>query len=195
VFRPGVDDTAAWEHVRRGGTVWFIGSDVLARFAGTRPIAGPGNLFVRTSRRSYRGLEPLLLDRYQGFITGRVQGDGDDERISWTFGKDVPVDPRAATGEVEAVLDTPAGKAVAGWAVAQPDPAEVRWILGFSGRRLVAVGWTPYLRPDIEKRYGVPRTGFQLRPPPEYVGDVDPETLRVFAITRGRATELPRRGS
>jgi hypothetical protein len=62
---------------------------------------------VLGGRRSWK---PVRGTPYQGFITGRVEGGDDDERISWTFGS-------------EAVLDT---QAVAGWAVAQPDPEEVR---------------------------------------------------------------------
>ena len=195
VYRPGVDDAPAWEHARRGGTVYFVGSNVLARYAGTRPIAGPGNRFVRRTRRSWRGLEPLLLDSYRGFITGRVRGSGAGERIDWTFGSDIPVDPAAARGEVEAVLDTPTGQTIAGWVVGRPPSRPVRWVLAFSRNRLVAVGWTPYLRPEIAERYGpgALASGFQLRPPPEY-GTPDPDTLRVFSVTGGRATELRRSG-
>jgi hypothetical protein len=105
------------------------------------------------------------------------------------------VDPAAARGEVEAVLDTPTGQTIAGWVVARPPSRPVRWVLAFSRNRLVAVGWTPYLRPEIAERYGpgALASGFQLRPPPEY-GTPDPDTLRVFSVTGGRATELRRSG-
>ncbi len=190
VYRPALEDAPAWEQARRGGQLFYVGSAVLARYAGDRRVGGPGNLFVRRDRKAYRGLVPLLVDRYEGTVSGRIEGSGDDESISWTFGRALPVTPDAAQGEVEDVALAPGEVTIPGWATASPEPHEVSWVLGFDSGRLVVVGWTPFKRPDVAQRLGPAAlsSGFLLRYPALEL----PKAMRVFAVTGGRATELKR---
>ena len=69
-------------------------------------MSGPGNRFIRRDRKGYRGLVPLLVDRYKGVVTGRIEGRcrGIDY---WTFGRRLPVTPGAAQGLVEDVALAP----------------------------------------------------------------------------------------
>jgi hypothetical protein len=190
VYRTTLEDAPAWEQARRGGQLFYVGSAVLARYAGNRRVGGPGNLFVRRDRKGYRGLVPLLVDRYEGTVSGRIERSGDGESISWTFGRALPVTPTAAQGAVEDVALAPGEVTIPGWATARPRPHEVSWVLGFDSGRLVAVGWTPFKRPDVAQRLGAEAlsSGFLLR----YPGIALPKDLRVFAVTGGRATELSR---
>ena len=190
VYRPALEDGPAWEHVREGGQLFYVGSKVLARYAGSRRVSGPGNRFIRRDREGYRGLVPLLVDRYKGVVTGRIEGSGAGESITWTFGRRLPVTPGAAQGLVEDVALAPGEVVIPGWTTASPRPHPVSWVLGFDSGRLVAVGWTPYKREDIAQRLGPEAlsSGFILR----YPGVALPEALRVFAVTGGRATELKR---
>jgi hypothetical protein len=188
VYRPGLEDAPAWEQALAGGQVYFVGSRVLARYAFGRPVAGPGNLFIRRQRKGYRGLVPLIVDRYQGMVTGRLERSGEGESISWTFGRDVQVGPGAARGVVEDAAIVDDQLAITGWATVTPEPDEVDWVLAFAGPRLVSVGWTPYPRPDVAEAFGPAalNSGYRLSSP----ATREPDGLRVFALVGRRATEL-----
>ena len=192
VYRPGLEDTPAWDRARRGETLYFVGSELLASYAGGRRVAGPGNLFVRRSRRVHRGLVRLVADRYRGIVRGRLERRGGVGIISWTFGSRVVVVPGAARGLVEGIAPFGTELVIRGWATARPRAGDVSWVLAFSGRRLVAVGWAPRERPDVAANHGERAllSGFELQAGTDGTA-VEPQDLRVFAVVGARATELP----
>lgn len=112
-------------------------------------------------------------------------------RLVSAKGEKVPVILRAVQGALEMVTKSSKGTIISGWAanVANTEPAEC--IVVAADTRVLGTGFPRVARPDVVKALHAPDltySGFNIALPSKDLKD--PKELRVFAISRGLATEL-----
>jgi mannosyltransferase len=205
LYRVGADDAVAWARVGRGESVYEV-LPLPARKAVADVLEGleraPAGLLKRQARlggvdgrarlrssRTFAGLIPVTVLRYQGSVDGTLDQRGEEERISWSLGKDITVGASAADGVVDGAMVNEESVTLVGWALNPTHERLVDWILCFSGDRLVAVSPGGRIRTNVVEAFGrgALLAGFSLSwmgPPP------DPSSLRVFAVVGKRASEL-----
>ncbi len=163
-------------------------SDPAARPIQSNAVAMAGNA---TLFQLSGPLHPAACPRPRKTLTTR----GGRQLIRLRSGREIAVQPRSVAGYLETVGANEGSVTVAGWA-ADPRlrrPATLIFVLK-EGRAL-AVGSPSELRPDIAQRFGqsARKSGFKLNVvDPRGAELTDPGRLRIFAVSHGRAAELPR---
>jgi mannosyltransferase len=206
LYRWGQGDAAIWRRVRAGRSVYEIlplpGREALARsLAGLHEapaglaarqgrLGGPDGRAVLRGRRTFGGLLPVTVLRYEGVVDGQLERRGEREVISWSFGKRVTVSPGVARGFLERVTVSNKTFTLDGWALDSTRPELPDWVLCFSQGRLLAVSAGGGVRRDIASAYGQSAllAGFSLRLPEALTRH---SAIRVFAVVGKRASELP----
>jgi hypothetical protein len=199
----GQGDEAVWRGVSAGQTAFAVQPrqwpvlDALGLANPPAPLkarmamlGGPDGLAIARSSRTFPGFYPLVVQRYQGAVTGRLERSGGRETISWSLGSHVTVSPGIARGAVTVVTPSTKPLLIGGWAVNASTRAPVDWFLLFSGGRLFAV------QPSVQKNVPVARAlrspssllGFGLAPGD---GPGNHARIQVFAVVGDHATELP----
>ena len=204
IYRSRAGDARAWRALQRGRDLFAItprlwigsefvqaqlqpgekaGADQLRRLDS---VGGPDGRAIVSSLKTFPGVIPVVVLRYRGMLSGRIQRRDRRENISWTRGA-VPVTPGAANGEVQSVAPPGEPLQVAGWALDPVTRRPADWVLLFVGDRLAAVAAGGVRRPDIAAREGPPAllSGFGLAPSQDFGADA---TLRVFAVVGRRAS-------
>jgi hypothetical protein len=107
-------------------------------------------------------------------------------------GRTLRVDPGRVRGFVESAELNDRGLRVAGWAVDVQEQTPASRVLAFQGERSIAQGVPHLARPDVAGQFdseSVTRSGYDMGTSGT---GVDPDELRVFAISGGVASELAR---
>ncbi len=140
--------------------------------------------------KTFPGFYPLVLQRLQGTVQGRLTGTAGHESISWTLDPDVRVQPGFAEGTVSGITPSTAPLLVGGYAVQASTHRPVDWVLFFAGGRLFAVSPGGIPNEAAEQAYGSGALlgGFGIEP---RSGPSDHTRIRVFAVSGGHASELP----
>jgi hypothetical protein len=157
-----------------------------------RRVGGPDGRAIARQRRTFPGLYPLTVTRYEGRIQGRLRRSRGAEVLDWTLGHHVVLRRGLVSGAVEHVTATGRAVAVTGWAVARASPARpVDWLLLFVRRHLLGVSPGGHERPGVAARLGAAarQSGFGFLHPERIP---DPGAIRVFAVVGNRAEALPR---
>ncbi len=198
LFTAGPGDSAAWRAVQAGHTAYSVdvvqpsllkdlGIERLPAVTKTRlqRLGGPDGLEVRRASRRFAGFDPVVVSRYRGRRSGRLEGG----RITWSLGSDVAVRPAAARGAVESFTASPR-PALRGWATTTDRRGLVDWILLFSGSHLVAAsaGGLPHAPAPGARELAAVSAGFALTP---LARPSRGARVRAFALIGRRATELP----
>ena len=159
------------------------------------PLGGPGNIFVLRDQTIFTGHLKLAVGRYSGRVRAEVAREDGRRIIRSSLGADAEVSPDGLTAQSKA--SRPATRrsrsaAAADWMVgSRMGRSRVR-------RRLLAVVKPAIPRPDVAKDFseGALGSGFKVSAPTlTRYGKGQLSRLRVFAVTEGRATELPVIGS
>lgn len=196
-------DAAVWRTEQAGKTVYLVSPrqwPVLRALGLANPppalkarmgmLGGPDGLAIVRASRTFPGFYPLVVQRYQGAVSGRLERSGGRETISWSLGKDVTVSPGLARGAVTVVTPSSKPLVIGGWAVNTSTRRPVDWFLFFSGGRLFAVQPSVQKNVPVAKAYGspTPLVGFGIAP-----GDAPANhaSIRVFAVVGNQASELP----
>jgi hypothetical protein len=128
--------------------------------------------------------------------TGRLSGAGDDLRIGLPGGRSLPVEPGATDGFVEHARAPDAGHLeVEGWAIDPGARRSATRVLVFLDRRLLGSARPELPRDDVAADHGpgARLSGFRVAVARLGAPAAVPR-LRVFAVSRGRASELDRLG-
>jgi uncharacterized membrane protein len=192
VFSANEDDAPAWQTAARGGRVFFVRLQA-GIYRGLPPLAGPDLRVVLRGVRTYPGLVRLSVGRYQGLVSGKLEGRGGHEVITWSLGKRIVVSGGATRGYVEGLSTAGRRLQVSGWATDAAGRRGVDWVLLFAGRRLLAAGWPRAPRADVAKSLGSGAliSGFSLATPAmPHQRLPAPGRLRVFAVVGKRASEV-----
>jgi hypothetical protein len=160
------------------------------RLAGIVPVsafrAGSNSLAIYAVQGTggQRRLAPLETARPTGY---RLAGDAIEGG-----GRTYPIEEGGLQGFVDRPAIDDQGALLAGWAVDPDGPVPAERILVFFRGRLVAQGRPSQSRPDIVENFNtqaVLKSGFELRAAAPGAGIDD---LRVFALSKDEASELPR---
>ena len=122
-------------------------------------------------------------------------GGGDGRLIRLSSGAESPIRPDAVTGFVESVTAPSGSVQVDGWAADGKLRSPARRILVLDSGRVLAAGVPTLDRPDVAGSIGsgAGRSGFRIVfDDPRTTKLAEPGRLRVFALTDGAASELPR---
>ena len=120
---------------------------------------------------------------------------GGGRLIRLASGAEIPIRPDAVSGFVESVTAPSGSVHVDGWAADRKLRRPARRILVLDGGRVLAAGAPTLDRPDVAGSIGpgAGRSGFRITfEDPRSTKLVEPGRLRVFALTEGAASELPR---
>jgi mannosyltransferase len=153
-------------------------------------LGGPDGRAILRATKTFAGFYPVTVQRFSGAVQGRLERRGPERLISWTLGRRVVVEPGGARGAVDTAQRSARQLTLSGYGVDGKRPRPADWILAFSRGRLIAVSSLGALRPDLGAAFGpsVRLAGFSLAP----LGPAsDAPSLRVFAVSGSRASELP----
>ena len=138
-------------------------------------------------RPGQRTLAPLALPSV------RIARKGSEQAIEGD-GRTIAIDDRTATGVVDSRTRKGANLEVLGWASDPGHRRPVERVMVFADDRLIVAGATGVSRPDVAKSFNRPAlagSGFRLEAPS--AGITRDARIRVFAVSGGRASELPDR--
>ena len=128
----------------------------------------------------------------RGSARYRLLRDGRQETLVDAAGRRIPVDPRAVQGFVEEIAVSGPVVAISGWAGTTREPRRpARQVAAFAGDRFLGSTRPRLPRPGVVKVHGrgLDKAGFELNgEDAEAAG----KTVRVYAISGGRASLLPR---
>lgn len=197
------NDSPAWEAARTGAPVFMLRGlqpavlhaqgldlDTPAVKARMARFGGPNGRDIVRETRTFPGFYPLVLQRMQGLVQGRLAAAGGHEAISWTLNRHVIVDPGFARGAIAGVTPSGGPLLIGGWALRAATLRPVDWIMFFAGGRLFAL--SPGGIPDraLARAHGRQALlgGWGIAP---LDGPSDHAQIRVFAVSGNRASELP----
>lgn len=203
LYTSGQDDGSAWREERTGRSLYYVmplqgpvlaaqGLSVAraALLARTAKVGGPDGLALVTSTRTFAGFYPLVVQRYQGVVSGRLERHEGRETISWSLGKSVAISPQVAVGVVAGISPSNGPLLIRGWAYDAGRHEPVEWFLFFSGGRLFAVAQGGLRsKAGASRAYGPSSSlasfGLGIRDAPN-----NHSTIRVFAVVGDQASEL-----
>jgi hypothetical protein len=122
----------------------------------------------------------------------RLAGDG--KAIVDGTGRRFPVVAGPPAGRLDALTVEPAAVKASGWAGTTDPAAAAQQVVVFAGKRFLGSVAPSLPRPDLERRYGagLAQAGFELSGWAAGPRPGSPQApLRVFALLRGKASELP----
>jgi hypothetical protein len=123
----------------------------------------------------------------------RLVRAGGRAAIADSSGRRFPVVPAAVAGAVEDLSIAGADVRVSGWAGSTDPPRAADRVLLFVAGRFASATRPALPRPDLERRHGrgLARAGFELGGGIQGGAGADRSDVRVFALSGGRASELP----
>jgi hypothetical protein len=188
----GHGDPKAW--AASGGRIFLVRPEFGGIFAAPPSLPELAGHYRLQQRRQFHGFASTVNvyvyePRHTTFRTKLVTRNG-KESIRVPSGKSIDVVPEAVNGFIEVAMSRKGLLTVSGWAADTVHMRVVDQLLLFSGGQVPLAAAAPSEpRVDVAKAHGagLKRSGYRF-----VTLDTDPSSVRVFAISGNRASELQR---
>lgn len=153
-------------------------------------VAGKNELEIYEVTRA-DGFRLKKLQRSRGRACHLERSEGGQERIVFQNGDTIRVQPGAVRGYLDFAEKLGRTVKLSGWAIdGNLEGVTESMIVVVDNKCVFAGRHSGTYRPDMERHYGLPRGGYELKILADWLDGRDESAVRVFGASRGLASEL-----